>query len=151
MCFRVWPSCPSCWARPDLSRTYQQERKCPDSDVSSETGWDGEWYLRAIFDDGTPLGSSANEEARIDSLPQSWAWLSGAADPDRADKALESAWKHLVREDEGLVLLFEPPFDNIGAVTRIHQGVSSGSAGERRPVHSRRPVVGHGLGPPRGW
>ena len=48
---------------------------------------------------------------RIDSLPQSWAWLSGAADPARADQALESAWQHLVRQDEGLVLLFEPPFD----------------------------------------
>ena len=71
----------------------------------------GEWYLRATFDDGSPLGSSANAEARIDSLPQSWAWLSGAADPKRAKKALESAWSHLVREDEGLVLLFEPPFD----------------------------------------
>lgn len=73
--------------------------------------WDGEWYLRAIFDDGTPLGSSKNEEARIASLPQSWAWISGAADSDRAEQALKSAWEHLVREDEKLVLLFTPPFD----------------------------------------
>ena len=96
--------------RPELSQTYQQERKALIQRIE-RAAWDGEWYLRAIFDDGTPLGSSANEEARIDSLPQSWAWLSGAADPDRAEKALESAWKHLVREEEGLVLLFEPPFD----------------------------------------
>ena len=96
--------------RPDLSLTYHQDRKALIERVEG-FAWDGEWYLRATFDDGTPLGSSANVEARIDSLPQSWAWLSGAADRDRASKALESAWKHLVREDEGLVLLFEPPFD----------------------------------------
>jgi cyclic beta-1,2-glucan synthetase len=96
--------------QPELSRGYQEER----SDLArrvEQAGWDGEWYLRGTFDDGTPLGSAANAEARIDSLPQSWAWLCGAADPERAEKALESAWRHLVREDEGLVLLFDPPFD----------------------------------------
>jgi len=96
--------------RPDLSQIYHRDRNALIQRVE-RAAWDGEWYLRATFDDGTPLGSSANEEARIDSLPQSWAWLSGAADPDRADRALESAWKHLVREDEGLVLLLTPPFD----------------------------------------
>ena len=94
----------------ELGRTYQQQRKSLIKTIEG-TAWDGEWYLRAIFDDGTLLGSSKSQEAKIDSLPQSWAWLSGAADPDRADKALESAWKHLVREDEGLVLLIAPPFD----------------------------------------
>jgi cyclic beta-1,2-glucan synthetase len=96
--------------RPDLGQSYQQDRNALIQRVE-RAGWDGEWYLRATFDDGTPLGSSASEEARIDSLPQSWAWLSGAADNDRADRALESAWKHLVREDEGLVLLLTPPFN----------------------------------------
>jgi cyclic beta-1,2-glucan synthetase len=76
-----------------------------------EDSWDGAWYRRATFDDGTPLGSSSNDEARIDSLPQSWAWISGAAKPDRAKNALESAWEHLVREQERIVLLFSPPFD----------------------------------------
>ena len=96
--------------RPDLRLTYQQDRKSLIERVEG-FAWDGEWYLRATFDDGSLLGSSANVEARIDSLPQSWAWLSGAADRDRASQALESAWQHLVREDEGLVLLFEPPFE----------------------------------------
>ncbi|HET6454097.1 MAG TPA: glucoamylase family protein, partial [Armatimonadota bacterium] len=96
--------------RPDLSQSYQQDRNALIQHVE-RAGWDGEWYLRATFDDGTPLGSSANEEAKIDSLPQSWACLSGAADTDRANRALESTWKHLVREDEGLVLLLTPPFD----------------------------------------
>ena len=96
--------------RPDLSLSYHRDRNALIKHIEA-FAWDGEWYLRATFDDGTLLGSSTNEEARIDSLPQSWAWLSGAADRGRACKALESAWKHLVREDEGLVLLFEPPFD----------------------------------------
>ncbi len=94
----------------ELCRRYQQDRQTLIEHVEG-FAWDGEWYLRATFDDGTPLGSSANAEAQIDSLPQSWAWLSGAADRGRASMALESAWKHLVQEQEGLILLFEPPFD----------------------------------------
>ncbi len=96
--------------RPTLVQTYQKYRKILIEHVEL-SAWDGAWYLRAIFDDGTPLGSSSSEEAKIDALPQSWAWLTGAADKDRAGQALESAWKHLVREDEGLVLLLAPPFD----------------------------------------
>jgi cyclic beta-1,2-glucan synthetase len=75
-------------------------------------GWDGDWYLRAFFDNGSPLGSHSNEEARIDSLPQSWAVISGAADPLRARKAMESAGKNLVRERDRMVVLFTPPFDH---------------------------------------
>jgi cyclic beta-1,2-glucan synthetase len=96
--------------QPKLYETYQSERSALIQRVE-QAGWDGEWYLRGTFDDGTPLGSAAYTEARIDSLPQSWAWLSGAADPARATKAMESAWQNLVRQDEGLVLLFTPPFD----------------------------------------
>jgi cyclic beta-1,2-glucan synthetase len=96
----------------DLSRAYRQEREGLVQRIE-RTAWDGEWYLRATFDDGTPLGSAAAEEARIASIPQSWAWLSGAADPDRADRALESAWRQLVCENDGVVLLFTPPFDKM--------------------------------------
>ncbi|WP_163339831.1 GH36-type glycosyl hydrolase domain-containing protein [Desulfopila sp. IMCC35008] len=74
--------------------------------------WDGQWYLRGTFDDGSLLGSATNSEAKIDSLPQSWAWLSGAADPTRANEAIESAWEHLVHEDERVVQLFKPPFES---------------------------------------
>lgn len=74
--------------------------------------WDGKWYRRAFFDDGTPLGSVSNQECRIDSLAQSWAVLSGAGRPDRAVRAMESVQQHLVREGHGLVLLFTPPFDD---------------------------------------
>ncbi len=76
------------------------------------SGWDGEWYLRAYFDNGSPLGSHVNQEARIDSLPQSWAVISGAGDPAKARRAMESAEANLVRERDRLVLLFTPPFDH---------------------------------------
>jgi cyclic beta-1,2-glucan synthetase len=73
--------------------------------------WDGEWYKRAFFDDGTPLGSAQNDECQIDSIAQSWAVLSGAADPQRARRAMASVEQRLVRRDDRLVLLFAPPFD----------------------------------------
>ncbi|MGB8982756.1 MAG: glucoamylase family protein [Anaerolineales bacterium] len=73
-------------------------------------GWDGEWYLRAYYDDGSRLGSSANNECRIDSIAQSWAVISGNADPGSAARAMESVYRELVRPDEELILLFTPPF-----------------------------------------
>ncbi len=96
--------------QPQLEQEYQEQRTALMRRVEL-AGWDGAWYLRGTFDDGSLLGSAANREARIDSLPQSWAWLSGAADPSRAAQALESAWQQLVLQDEAMVLLFEPPFD----------------------------------------
>ena len=78
-----------------------------------ELAWDGDWYRRAYFDDGTPLGSAQNEECRIDSLTQSWAVLSQAAEPRRAARAMEAVRAHLVRRDAQLVLLLTPPFDRM--------------------------------------
>jgi cyclic beta-1,2-glucan synthetase len=74
-------------------------------------GWDGAWYRRGTFDDGTLLGSASSDECRIDSIAQSWAVLSGAAQPDRARRAMASVMQHLIRPDPGLALLFAPPFD----------------------------------------
>jgi cyclic beta-1,2-glucan synthetase len=74
-------------------------------------GWDGDWYRRAYFDDGTPLGSAMNAECRIDSIAQSWAVLSGAANPAQAARAMAAVDELLVRLGDGLVLLFTPPFD----------------------------------------
>ncbi len=74
-------------------------------------GWDGEWYRRAYFDDGTPLGSAANAECQIDSIAQSWAVLSGAGDPGRSQAAMAQLDQRLVRRDAGLVQLLDPPFD----------------------------------------
>ena len=74
-------------------------------------GWDGEWYRRAYFDDGTPLGSARNSECRIDSIAQSWAVLSGAADAERARMAMDALDKHLVHRDDAVIQLLTPPFD----------------------------------------
>jgi cyclic beta-1,2-glucan synthetase len=98
-------------SRSDLSQTYQQERAAIVRSIE-ESAWDGAWYLRAFFDDGTRLGTAEQTEARIFSLPQSWARLCNGADPEHAAKALESAWTHLVREQDRLVLLFNPPLEN---------------------------------------
>ena len=75
-------------------------------------GWDGDWYRRAFFDDGTPLGSAVNAECRIDSIAQSWSVLSGAANPARAERAMAAMEEYLVRRGDGVVLLFTPPFDH---------------------------------------
>ncbi|MHB8381389.1 MAG: GH36-type glycosyl hydrolase domain-containing protein [Candidatus Binataceae bacterium] len=75
-------------------------------------GWDGGWYRRAYFDDGTPLGSASSLECRIDSIAQSWAVISGAANPARAAVAMAAVDEYLVDSDGGLVLLFTPPFDH---------------------------------------
>jgi cyclic beta-1,2-glucan synthetase len=74
-------------------------------------GWDGAWYRRAYDDDGVPLGSAQNQEARIDAIAQSWAVLSGAADPQRARQAMHAAYERLVLDKERLILLLTPPFD----------------------------------------
>ncbi|HEX4233401.1 MAG TPA: hypothetical protein VH041_03780 [Caldimonas sp.] len=75
------------------------------------SAWDGDWYLRAWFDDGTPVGAAANRECRIDAIAQSWAVLSGAASAGRAAAAMESLHRHLVRPDARVVQLLDPPFD----------------------------------------
>ncbi|MGA8048629.1 MAG: glucoamylase family protein [Burkholderiales bacterium] len=76
-----------------------------------EHGWDGGWYRRAYFDDGTPLGSSANAECKIDSIAQSWSVLSGAGAPERSQLAMNALDRRLVRRDHALIQLLDPPFD----------------------------------------
>jgi cyclic beta-1,2-glucan synthetase len=75
------------------------------------TAWDGAWYRRAYYDDGTPLGSAQNKECQIDSIAQSWAALSKGAEPERARQAMAAVLERLVQWDEQLILLFTPPFD----------------------------------------
>jgi cellobiose phosphorylase len=74
-------------------------------------GWDGAWYRRAYFDDGTPLGSAGNSECRIDSISQSWAVISGAGEAGRASTAMEALDELLVRREQALIQLLDPPFD----------------------------------------
>ena len=74
-------------------------------------GWDGEWYRRAYFDDGTPLGTASAEECKIDAIAQSWSVLSGAGTPERARTAMHALGERLVHEDARIILLLTPPFD----------------------------------------
>ncbi|HEY9048917.1 MAG TPA: glucoamylase family protein [Ohtaekwangia sp.] len=73
--------------------------------------WDGQWYIRAFYDDGTPLGSSGSDECRIDSISQSWSVLSGAGDRERSIQAMQSAEQYLVRREYKLIQLLDPPFN----------------------------------------
>jgi len=73
--------------------------------------WDGDWYRRAWFDDGTPLGSTTSEACRIDAIAQSWSAISGAAAPERAARAMAAVERELIRPKDGLALLLAPPFD----------------------------------------
>ena len=77
-------------------------------------GWDGSWYRRAYFDNGTALGSAKNQECRIDAIVQSWAVLSGAADDNHCRMGMQALSKYLIRSDIGIVQLLDPPFDKSG-------------------------------------
>jgi cyclic beta-1,2-glucan synthetase len=111
--------------------------------------WDGEWYLRAFYDDGSPLGAAGSLECQIDSIAQSWAVLSGAGDRARAVQAMQSVVNRLVNgvEDNSdalrVVLLFTPPFDK--PPTRLHQRVSPGIRETAGNILT--PRVGRGLWP----
>jgi len=107
-------------------------------------GWDGGWYRRAYFDDGTPLGSAGNDECRIDSVSQSWAVLSGAGDAERARTAMKAVDERLVRRDHGLVQLLDPPFDK-SSLDPATSGATSRACARTAAVHARRHLGGHGL------
>ncbi|HSA56268.1 MAG TPA: glucoamylase family protein [Gemmatimonadaceae bacterium] len=96
-------------------KTADAFRRMADAYVAAveRHGWDGAWYRRAFFDDGTPLGSSENLECRIDSIAQSWSVISGAGDPERQARAMRSLEQHLVNEDARLIMLLTPPFDEM--------------------------------------
>jgi cyclic beta-1,2-glucan synthetase len=96
----------------DLAFLERCEREAAQLRLNIEqNGWDGEWYRRAYFDDGSPLGSASNPECQIDSIAQSWSVLSGAGDADRSRMAMEAVDKRLVHRDHALVQLLDPPFD----------------------------------------
>jgi cyclic beta-1,2-glucan synthetase len=79
--------------------------------AANEAAWDGAWYRRAYFDDGTPLGSAQNDECQIDSIAQSWSVISDAGEPEKRERAMASLERRLVREDARLIMLLTPPFD----------------------------------------
>jgi len=95
----------------DIAAEYQTVSQTLQQHIEAH-GWDGAWYRRAYFDDGTPLGSASNTQCQIDSIVQSWSVLSGAADASRAKEAMQSLYHHLVSETDGLIKLLTPPFDH---------------------------------------
>ncbi|HUI62151.1 MAG TPA: hypothetical protein VLX90_18140 [Steroidobacteraceae bacterium] len=100
-------------ARHDVERAMRWRAHGEAMQVALESsGWDGDWYRRGYFDDGSVLGSAMNKECRIDSIAQAWAVLSGAASPARAAHAMAAVAEHLVRTDTEQLLLFTPPFVN---------------------------------------
>ena len=113
-------------ARGERDRASAYRRHAAALSEALERAWDGEWYRRAYFDDGTPLGSAANEECRIDAIAQSWAVISGHGEPAHARQAMESADAHLVRRKDGLVLLLTPPFDRMTPSPGYIQGYVPG-------------------------
>jgi cyclic beta-1,2-glucan synthetase len=102
---------PLCEEAGDAPRAVRYRAERERLGAMLEQSWDGEWYRRAYFDDGTPLGSSQNDEGKIDSVAQTWAVLSGAAPRRRAERAMGAVRAHLVRRGSGVVLLLTPPFD----------------------------------------
>ena len=104
---------PICRQRQDFSRVEKYHEYCEKVLTALEKeGWDGSWYRRAYFDDGTPLGSAENSECRIDSIAQSWSVISGAAKPSRMEEAMDAVEKYLVDREDGIIKLLTPPFDS---------------------------------------
>jgi cyclic beta-1,2-glucan synthetase len=103
---------PIAQARGDKARAanWRSHAQAVSAAIEQE-GWDGDWYRRAWFDDGTPLGSAANEECRIDSIAQSWAVISGGGRRGRGERAMAAVERQLILPQDGLALLFTPPFD----------------------------------------
>jgi len=102
---------PLCAARADHARLERYtDYRTALVEALEQSAWDGAWYRRAYYDDGTPLGSTADAECRIDALAQSWAAISGAVPRERAEQALDALESELISETEGLIRLLTPPF-----------------------------------------
>ena len=103
---------PICEVRQDDERAQRYQKISREiAEAIEQNAWDGSWYRRAYFDDGTPMGSAQNSECKIDSLAQSWAVISEAGDPKRMKEAMEALEHYLVKRDEGLIMLLTPAFD----------------------------------------
>jgi cyclic beta-1,2-glucan synthetase len=102
---------PLCEARGDTLRAERYRSEVSRLASTLEQTWDGEWYRRGYYDDGTPLGAAQNDECKIDSIAQSWAVLSGAVPLRFADRAMDAVRTHLIRRGHQVALLLTPPFD----------------------------------------
>ena len=110
---RFAPVCDA-MGEPDRATDYREWCRQLSETVEREA-WDGAWYRRAYFDDGTPLGTRSADECRIDAIAQAWVWIAGSTNRERAMRALESVEEKLVRWEDGLIALLTPPFDHMAA------------------------------------
>lgn len=94
----------------EFAKELEEKRETLIRNIEEHT-WDGEWYLRAFYDNGAKLGSKESDECKIDSISQSWSIISKGASKERAMTAMQSAWRYLVREEDSISLLLSPPFD----------------------------------------
>jgi cyclic beta-1,2-glucan synthetase len=113
-------------ARGDAERAARYLSHAAALTTAIESAWDGDWYRRAYFDDGTPLGSKENTECQIDAIAQSWAVISGAGDPARARQAMDAVENRLIRPQDGVSLLLTPPFDTMTPSPGYIQGYLPG-------------------------
>lgn len=119
---------PLCYQEGDdgFGRRWEKKREDLLQNIEKHA-WDGQWYLRAFYDDGTKIGSNESDECRIDSISQSWSVISKGANGERAKTAMQSAWHYLVREEEAISLLLAPPFNktskNPGYIKKYIPGV----------------------------
>jgi cyclic beta-1,2-glucan synthetase len=116
-----------CESRGDLTRADRYRGEASRLASMLERAWDGEWYRRGYYDDGTPLGSAQNDECRIDSVAQSWAVLSGAVPARFADRAMDSVRTHLVQRGPQVLLLLAPPFEHTAQDPGYIKGYPPGS------------------------
>lgn len=101
-----------CELREDQSMAEDHRRRADElAKVINDVAWDGDWYLRAFYDDGEPLGSKQNKECKIDSLPQSWSILTDGAPDERQKQVIQAVEDHLVHKEHEIIQLFKPPFD----------------------------------------
>jgi cyclic beta-1,2-glucan synthetase len=118
---------PLCEARADGARAARYRAETGRLSQALDRAWDGEWYRRGTYDDGSPLGSGQNDECKIDSIAQSWAVLSGVAPPQRAERAMDAVRAHLVQRGRRVMLLLTPPFDTSaqdpGYIKGYHPGI----------------------------
>jgi cyclic beta-1,2-glucan synthetase len=138
-------------ARHETDRAHTWRAQAASLASSLREAWDGDWYLRGWFDDGTPLGSATSSECRIDSIAQAWAVISGAGDSKRIARAMAAVERELIRPNDGLALLFAPPFDktplNPGYIKSYPPGIrENGGQYTHAALWSVMAFAGLGLG-----
>ena len=140
---------PLCRARNDGARADRYMNEARRLVTKLEQSWDGEWYRRGYYDDGTPLGSAQNDECSIDSISQSWAVLSGAVPIRFAERAMDAVRTSLIARGVADAVAAASAIRSVGAGSGLHQGVPTRRPGEWRPVHARGRLGRDGPGPAR--